>query len=264
MSDMTRVRRTGALVQGARESARIAATLGGDLKDSRVRRRLTQRALGHRAGLSQGRISDLERGDGASAPLETWIALGIALGRPLAVSFSREIETAEPRDAGHLRAQDLLLGFARRLGRRADLELPSRPTDPSRAIDVVIRDDLDRALILIEIWNRLDDLGAAIRSTTRKLAEADGLAVLAAGDGAPYRVASCWLLVDTVANRRLLARYPEIFAARFRGSSVGWVRCLVDGAAAPPSPGLAWIDTRAGRIVPVRHRRFDDHPTTSP
>jgi transcriptional regulator with XRE-family HTH domain len=252
---MTRVRRTAAQVQGAREAARIAATLGGDLKHTRARRRLTQRALGDRVGLSQGRISDLERGDGASAPLDTWLAVGLALGRPLAVSFSRDIEMDEPRDAGHLRAQELVLGLARRLGRRADLELPTRPADPSRAIDVVIRDDPARCLVLVEIWNRLDDLGAAVRSTSRKQVEAEGLAILATGDGPPYRVASCWLLVDTAANRRLVARYPEIFAARFGGSSVGWVRSLVEGAAPPITAGLAWIDTRAGRILPMRHRR---------
>lgn len=252
---MSRVRRTTAQIQGAREAARIAATLGADLRRTRTRRRLTQQALGDRVGLGQGRISDLERGEGASAPLDTWIALGSALDRPLAVSFSRAIDPGEPRDAGHLRAQELVLRLARRSGRRADFELPTRPANPSRVIDVVIRDDAARAILVIEIWNRLDDLGAAVRSTSRKQAEVDGLAVLAAADGPPYRVASCWLLVDTVANRRLVARYLEIFDARFRGSSVGWVHCLVGDAPPPREPGVAWIDTRAGRIVPLRLRR---------
>jgi hypothetical protein len=173
----------------------------------------------------------------------------------LAVSFSRDIEMDEPRDAGHLRAQELVLGLARRLGRRSDLELPTRPADPSRAIDVVLRDDTARCLVLVEIWNRLDDLGAALRSASRKQFEAEGLAILAAVDDLQYRVASCWLLVDTAANRRLVTRYPEIFAARFGGSSFGWVRCLVEGAAPPIAPGLAWIDPRAGRILPMRRRR---------
>jgi transcriptional regulator with XRE-family HTH domain len=263
MADMSRVRRTTAQVEGTREATRIAATLGADAKRTRVRRRLTQQALGDRVGLSQGRISDIERGEGASAPLDTWIALGLALNRPLAISFSRNIEPDEPRDAGHLRAQELVLQLARRSGRRADFELPTHPADPARSIDVVIRDDVSRCLVVIEIWNRLDDLGAAVRSTSRKLAEAEGLAVIAAGDGPAYRVASCWLLVDTAGNRRLLSSYPEIFAARFGGSSVGWVRCLVDGATPPRSPGLAWIDTRAGRIVPVRQRRLSERTTTS-
>ena len=252
---MGRVRRTDAQVQGNREATRIAATLADDLRRTRVRRRLTQRALGEKVGLSQGRISDLERGAGATAPLDTWIAIGLALDRPIVVSFSRDIERDDPRDAGHLRAQELVLGLARQTGRRADFELPSRPADPGRVIDVVIRDDAARAIVLIEIWNRLDDLGAAVRSTSRKQMEADKLAVLVAGDGSPCRVASCWLLVDTAANRRLVARYPEILMARFGGSSIGWVRCLVNGAAPPTEPGTAWIDTRVGRIAPMRHRR---------
>lgn len=255
---MARVRRTGSEIQGARESARIAATLGEELQRTRKRRRLTQRALGKKVGLSQGRISDLERGRGASAPLDTWTALGLALGRPVAVTFSREIESDSTRDAGHLRAQELVLGLARRSGRRADFELPTRPSEPSRVIDVVLRDDQAKAIVIVEIWNRLDDLGAAVRSTSRKQVEAEGLAVLAAGDGLPYRVASCWLLIDTAANRALVARYPEILKARFGGSSVGWTGCLADAGAPPAEPGIAWIDTRAGRIVPIRHRPSAD------
>jgi hypothetical protein len=67
-------------------------------------------------------------------------------------------------------------------------------------------------------------------------------------------VARLPLLVDTAANRRLVRRYPEIIMARFGGSSVGWVRSLVDGAPPPLDPGIAWVDTRTGRILPMRHR----------
>lgn len=133
-----------------------------------------------------------------------------------------------------------------------DIELPSRPANPAHAIDVLIRSDRQCVLILVEIWNRLDDLGTAMRSTSRKAAEAEGLAVVAAGDGPSYRVASCWLLVDTAANRRLVAAYPGVLKARFPGSSVGWVRSLVEGVAPPAEPGLAWVDPRLGRIVPMR------------
>ncbi len=251
---MSRVRRTDAEVQASRESARIGATLGSDLQRTRKRRRITQRALGERIGLGQVRISEIERGLGATAPLETWIALGVAIDRPLAVSFSRDMQPDEPRDAGHLAAQELVLRLARQHGRRADFELPTRPADPARSVDVALRDDTARVLIVVEIWNRLDDLGAAARATTRKVAEAEGPAVLATGDGPPYRVAVCWLFVDTAANRRLVARYPEILESRFPGSSLVWVRCLAEGLPPLIAPGLAWIDPRSGRIVPLRRR----------
>jgi hypothetical protein len=215
---------------------------------------MTQRALGDRVGLGQARISDLERGEGGAAPLDTWVAISMALNRPIAIAFSRDLEPESLRDAGHLGAQEIVLGFARRVRRRVDVELPSRPANPTLVIDVVMQDDRARALIVTEIWNRLDDLGAAFRSTSRKVAEAEGLAVLASGDGDAYRVCCCWLLVDTAANRRLVAAYPGVLRARYPGSSVAWVRSLVEGSPPPSEPGIAWVDTRNGRVIPLRLR----------
>jgi hypothetical protein len=201
-------------------------------------------------------VSQLERGHGANAPLETWVKLGIALGRPLAASFSRDIDpaAADPRDAGHLAAQELVLRLARGHGRRASVELATRPRDPAHAADVVLRDDRARALILVEIFNRLDDLGAAVRSTDRKAAELHGAATLAGGNEGAYAVVAGWLLVESAANRRLVARFPEFLRARFAGSSSAWARALATGSAPPPpaTSALAWIDTRSARIHPLR------------
>jgi hypothetical protein len=109
-------------------------------------------------------------------------------------------------------------------------------------------------MIVNEIWNRCDDLGAAYRATIRKVADAEGLAVLAGGDGEPYRVALCWLMIETAANRQLVARYPELVSTRFPRSSLAWARCLQEGAEPPIEPGLAWLDVRGARIVPRRQR----------
>ena len=251
---MDRHRRTGFEVDGTIEASSIAGSLGRDLRTTARRRRLTQAELGRRIGLSRPRIGEIQRGQGASASLETWVKLGKAVGRPLAVSFSRDIDAQEPGDAGHLAAQELVLGLARRHGRRADFELPTRPSDPARSIDVALLDDSAHALIVVEIWNRLDDLGAAARATTRKAAEAEGSAMITVRTGPAYRVAVCWLLVDTAANRRLVARYPEILQSRFPGSSFAWARCLTEGIPPPTEAGLAWIDPRSSRIVPLRFR----------
>ena len=137
-------------------------------------------------------ISDIELGRATRVPLETWIGLGAALGRPLAVSFSRPIDPVlrDPVDAGHLEIQEALLELAARTARQAVAELPTRPANPWHSVDVALRDDTHRVLILEEAWNTFGDVGAAIRSTHRKRAEAEEHAVLLGRDGAPYRVAT--------------------------------------------------------------------------
>jgi transcriptional regulator with XRE-family HTH domain len=249
---MARRKRTSSEIAGAREARAIAATLGRETKSTRRRRRLTQAELGLRVGLGQSEISHLEAGHGQGTSIATWTAIGIALGRPLAIGFARDI-VAVPRDAGHLAGQELLLRLASARGRIGTFELPTRPADPSLSIDVCLRDRRARALIVVEIWNRLDDLGAAVRRMSRKVAEA---IALAATQAPPERVARCWLLVDTAANRELIRRYPAVIKATFGRSSQAWVRALTTGSAPPDRPGIAWIDPRRGQLTELRVRAF--------
>ena len=236
----------------ATETRRIAATLGGEARITRRRRRRTQEQVSSLVGISRARYAELERGSGEMAPLDLWVRVGLALERPLSVAFSRDIEPAGPQDAGHLAAQELVLRLAAEHGRDGTFELPMGPIDRGRSADICLCDDPDRALGFIEIWNRLDDLGAAVRATDRKADDARVLATIAGGDARPYRVTVGWLLVDTAANRNLVHRYPGILRARFPGPSVGWVRALTDGAPFPDRPAIAWFDPASGRIRPLR------------
>lgn len=231
---------------GLREAQAIAANLGRDLKTTRQRRRLKQSELGHLVGLGQSEISHLERGHGARTSIETWIALGIALQRPISIGFSRDVVDPMPLDAGHLAAQELTLRLTARGGWKGRFEAPSDPSAPRHSTDIESTSP-DGRIVLVEIWNRLDDLGAAVRSSDRKLAD------LARRQPTPASVSSCWLLVDTSANHEVVRRYPSILQARFGGSSTGWVGALMTGSTAPARPGLAWIDVRSGRLRPMRH-----------
>src|SRR5438045_3144544 len=183
-------------VIGTRESRVLAGTLGREMRATRRQRGLTQAELGAKVGLSHARIGELERGEGDTAQIGTWIKVGFALGRPLATAFSREIRNPEPVDAGHLAAQELLLRLARKARRTSTFELPTRLASPGVSIDIGIRDDPARVLVLAEVWNRSDDLGRAARHEDRKIAEASAVGVLLGGDNPPYRVAACWALVD--------------------------------------------------------------------
>jgi transcriptional regulator with XRE-family HTH domain len=248
----TRRRSTETVREADRVAQVLAGTLGAAVRSARRGARLKQTTLAQRVGVDQGRISQLERGQGQGAPLRLWIALGLALGRPLAVTLSRpQGEMREPADAGHLAMQERLLELAHANGRRASFELPTRALDPRRSIDVCVRDGRQRVLMIQEAWNTLGDVGAAIRSTNRKAAEAADLAATI-DDGPSYRIATVWVVRPSASNRALIRRYPHVFRAAFPGSSRSWVAALTTGAPVPIEPGLVWLDPGSGRVTAWR------------
>jgi transcriptional regulator with XRE-family HTH domain len=250
----TRRRPTDAIREAQRLSRSIADALGKAVRTGRRRLRLSQAELAARIGVHQSWISRIELGRGRGVPLEIWIAIGVALGQPFAAAFSRPLgETREPSDAGHLAMQERLLMLARETGRTAFFELPTRPTEPSRSIDVCVRDARNRVLIIEEAWNTFGDLGAAARSTARKRAEAADLAATT-DNGPPYRVASVWVVRPSASNRNLLARFPGIFGVACPGPSRGWTRALTSTDAPPEEPGLVWLDPLNGRVSEWRRR----------
>lgn len=208
--------------------------------------------MAERVGISQARQSDIESGR-VGVPLGIWFAEAAALGRYLRFEFGRDPEL-ELRDAGHLQMQDLVLRLAKAAGWEGGFEIPTRPADPARSIDVSLLDRRRRQLAIVECWNTFGDLGAATRSSDRKVADARQAAVAKAGGGEPFAVGLCWVVRDTAANRVLITRYEHIFETRFAGSSRAWVRALTElGAPLPTQPGLVWCDARATRVF--AHRR---------
>lgn len=250
----TRDRPTDQAREAARLSSTVARSLGQVVRSGRKRMRITQRELSERVGVDPTRISQIELGKGEGAPLSLWIAIGLALHQPLAVAFSRPLgEIRGPSDAGHLAMQERLLTLAKLTGRTATFELPTRPADPSRSIDVCIRDARNRVLIIEEAWNTFADVGAAARSTARKRAEAADLAATI-DNGRPYRVASVWVVRPSATNRNLLARFPRIFTAACPGSSRRWTQALTSTDGPPEAQGLVWLDPSSGRLTAWRRR----------
>jgi transcriptional regulator with XRE-family HTH domain len=249
---MARLRRPELIAEAARRNLEQLARLGGELRKSRRRRCLTQAQLAALIGVVQSTISQMERGHGGSLSLAVWQRAFLALDRRLVLDASRDPQT-EPSDAGHLVIQELVLRLARTAGYRASFELPTRPFDPRRSADVGLRDDGRRVLLIVECWNTFGDIGGAARSTSRKVAEAEELATTTWGERL-HHVAGCWVVRDTKRNRELVRRYPEIFAARFPGSSAGWVRALTVRSDPPTQPGLVWCDRSGTRLFAWRRR----------
>lgn len=228
----------------------LQARIGAEIRAMRERRGWTRIALAERAGLGRMVESRIERGTG-NPDLGALPRIAIALDRPLMVSFGGR-DPAEPTaDAGHLAIQELVLRLGRAAGYTGSFELPSRPAEPWRSADVGLASDARRRLIQAECWNTIGDVGAAARSSARKLAELEELAIARWGDGSTALV---WVVRATARNRALIARYPEVFASRFPGSSRGWVDALTTGSPPPPEPGLVWCDVGATRLFGWRRR----------
>jgi transcriptional regulator with XRE-family HTH domain len=231
-------------------SDEVVNRLGAAVAAGRRRRHLTQAELAARLGISPATVSRIETGRGRGAAIATWLALAAELGLTARFELARDWRL-DPVDAGHLAVQELLLRLGRSAGYVGTFELSIGRTVPASSIDVFLRSDRRRRLVVAEAWNVIGDIGAGARSFERKLAAARELAVAIGGD-APYSVHGVWVVRATRRNRALVARYPEVFAARFSGSSHGWAEAIARGARPPIESGLVWTDLRATRVFAWR------------
>jgi transcriptional regulator with XRE-family HTH domain len=247
-------RATKSVAVGRRRAAAALATIGGRVAAARKVRGWSQLELARRLGITQARVSQIEAGEGDGVPAHVWFATADALAMPLRFEFGRD-PLQELEDAGHLELQEFMLELGRQTGRRRSFELTIKAS-PGYSVDVGLRDDTQRLLILEECWNTFGNLGASVRSTRRKVAEMEELAVAIGGEHGPYKVAACWVIRDAPRNRAVVERYRQIFDATFTGSQAEWVRALTKPGARPPSGlGVIWCDPRTRRLRPVNPLR---------
>jgi hypothetical protein len=205
-------------------------------------------------------VSEAERGNGDDYTLRTWARLATAAGAGLH-AYVRGASAAErPRDAVHLRTQELVLAFAARGGWQGTAEVAiDDTTRGSRFLDVALRRAHDGMLeiAVIEVIDWMDDVGAALRDWTRRLARAEQLAVAGLtrdlGDGPLLpRVAGCVVLRATRRNRDLVRDHRLVFRTRFPGSSEAWLEALGGPSPMPGEGAILWVSVDGTRIWPAR------------
>ncbi len=257
MDDAKRSHRTSpAAHTGRARAAVLSVRLGVALREARLAGGLTQRQLAIRGGLSQARVSEIERGAGSAVGLETWCVLAAAAGESLVAFLEHAPGADRPRDIEHVRRQSALVDIARGGGWTA---LPELALDHgairSRSVDVALLRRQRREAVVVEVWDWFDDVGAALRGLDGKVAALD---LRLTGDSGPsperdrWRSRGVFVVRETRRNRALVDELRPLFAARFPGSSVGWLRSITEaGHAMPSGDGLLWSDAN-GRLIASR------------
>jgi transcriptional regulator with XRE-family HTH domain len=233
-------------VRAATRGGEVRRRIGGELRASRRRRGWAQGQVAERAGIDRQLEGRVERG--RSKDLDAIFAVALALDRRPDLLLGRDVDAIE--DAAHLAMQELVLRSTRPAGYSRQVELATRPNEPWRSIDVALASRTRRCGVVVECWNTFGNIGASVRSSVRKVAELEALLAGLWGEALP--VGLVWVVRATAANRTVIARYPEVFAARFPGSSRAWVEALTRGAAPPSKPGLVWCDVAMSRLFARR------------
>jgi hypothetical protein len=224
---------------------RLAESLGKALRNARTNRLLTQAGAADVAGLSQSCWSALERGHGAAASMRVWERAGDAVQSDLRAYLERSSAADAPRDAVHLKNQELLARLSEGGGWTAQAEWS---LGGAGVADIVLRRASETALM--ELWNWFADVGDAFRSWDRKLER------IGAGTAGSSLVAGCWVIRATRRNRDLLAAHRTIFAARFPGSGMAWLPALRDPTRPmPKKPALLWVSVDGTRVFAPRATR---------
>ena len=194
------------------------------------------------AGIARTTWSKLERADGADVSILVWVRAARAAGGDLRAYVDGATAADQPRDAAHLRAQELIVTTSASGGWQAH---PERAIDldprRSRAADLVLVRNHEVALV--EVYDWLPDVGDAFRGWDRKLATMEARTIArptARVEPSTIRASGIWVLRATVTNRRLVAEHRALFRARFPGSAVGWLACLTRTRSIRCQPPRPW------------------------
>ena len=255
---MTRRARARVAPVADRHAADLAARLGKALREARVRAGLTQAAAARRAGVSQGTWSRLENDRDPGYTVATWDRAAHATGTVLNAYLPETTAADRPRDAVHLKGQELIIRTALPGGWGSlPEELIDREARTSSAADVLLHRRVPQRAAeyaLAEVIDWFDDVGAPMREWQRRLDAVERYAIsrMRPDDELP-RTSGCWIVRATRRNRELIGEHRNLFRARFPGSGRAWLAALADtDVPMPTQPALLWVTVSGDRLYATR------------
>ena len=248
----TRRRRTASQALADERTAELAAAMGRALKEARLAGGFRQAQAAAAAGIAQSTWSAMERGRGASLSWRVWMRATHALGSDLHTYLERTSAASRPRDAVHLRHQELVAGMAASGGWTVRPEAESGSGFADLLLERTSATGVGE-VCLVEVWDWLPDVGDAFRSWQRKLAHLEARVRAGANEDRAARLGGAWVLRATSRNRALVRDHPALFRAQFPGDPGAWLTALVDSARPlPPAPVLVWVSVSGDRLWAAR------------
>lgn len=229
-----------------RRAAFLATRMGAATRTARLAAGLRQADVAERAGIAQSFVSRIERGAGQAASVETWSAVAAAVGTRLAAFLEHAPGASLPRDYEHLKRQRLVVETAANGGWTATVERAIDPTwDHPRSVDIFLERGSGE-LAVVEVWDLVDDVGAAFRGLDAKVGRI-------ARDRPQANVAGLIVVRGTATNRRLVREFGAVFRAHFPASSAAWLAALTGvSRRMPADAGFIWTDVGGTRLMAAR------------
>ena len=243
-------RATDVVLRGRRRAAELSRRLATALREARLAAGLTQAEAAARARISQAQWSRLERAtsEAQRAGVEEWAVAAEAVGLRLAAFMERASGATLPRDIEHLLRQNAVVSRGRPGGWLPAPEMPLDIGAGGHVVDVMLTRAVRREATVVEIWDWLDDVGAALRSFDEKVA-----AVRRQLSG--WHVQGTWVMRGTRRNRDLVRGLGALFAARFPADGEAWLRALDDpNVRLPDQLAIVWTPS-ASPDLQARPRR---------
>jgi len=193
--------------------------------------RLTQRELSARCGVSQPRISRLERGLADTMPLADLERIARVLDIRLSIdAWWRGGNLPGLLDSAHARIVEYVVGRLRALGWEIVVEHTFNHFGERGSVDIVAWHPGRRALLLIEVKSRLSDLQEMLSTFARKLRIVPPL--LAEQNGwRPIVIGRLIVAPGTSANRSVVAAHANMFEVSYPGrarEAQAWLRNPAD------------------------------------
>ncbi len=143
-----------------------SGALGRAIRDLRRALGWSQQELGRRAGVSQARVSRLERGAGRGPSIEHAGRLVAAMGGRLVWSLDAPVlhDRSLQHDAGHARCIAYVMTRLRAVGWQVATEVEVGGDRSRGWIDILAFLPATRVLLVIEVKTELHDLGAIQRT----------------------------------------------------------------------------------------------------